>query len=134
MLKDRLSKTSGWQFQFKFIPYQVILFSLAVFICSKKIEKYVSKSIVMAWVGSPAQSQMSLFLEYLFPRKLRGDQIFFPAVFICSKKIEKYVSKSIVMACVGSPAQSQLSLFLEYLFPRKLRSDQFFFSRSFHML
>ena len=27
------------------------------------------KSVVMAWVDSPAQSQMSLFLEYPFPRK-----------------------------------------------------------------
>ena len=29
----------------------------------------LDKSVVMAWVGSPAQSQMSLFLEYAFPRK-----------------------------------------------------------------
>ena len=29
----------------------------------------LDKSVVMAWVGSPAESQMSLFLEHPFPRK-----------------------------------------------------------------
>ena len=30
----------------------------------------LDKSVLMAWVGSPAQSQISLFLEYSFTRKL----------------------------------------------------------------
>ena len=29
----------------------------------------LDKSVFMAWVGSPAQSQMGLFIEYPFPRK-----------------------------------------------------------------
>ena len=29
----------------------------------------LDKSAVMVWVDSPAQSQMSLFLEYPFPRE-----------------------------------------------------------------
>ena len=29
----------------------------------------LDKSVVMVWVDSPAQSQMSLFLEYPFPRE-----------------------------------------------------------------
>ena len=32
-------------------------------------ESELGKSVVMAWVGSPAQSQMSIFLEYPFLRK-----------------------------------------------------------------
>ena len=33
------------------------------------IKSELDKSVVTAWVGYPAQSQMSLFLEYPFPRK-----------------------------------------------------------------
>ena len=33
------------------------------------IKSKLDKSVVMAWVGSPAKSKMSLFLEYPFPRK-----------------------------------------------------------------
>ena len=31
-------------------------------------KRELDRSLVMAWVGSPAQSQMSLFLKYPFPR------------------------------------------------------------------
>ena len=33
------------------------------------VKSELDKSVVMAWVGFPAQSQMSLFLEYPIPRK-----------------------------------------------------------------
>ena len=33
------------------------------------IKSKLDKSVVMAWVASPAKSTMSLFLEYPFPRK-----------------------------------------------------------------
>ena len=41
-------------------------FSVVIFV-QERIE--LDKSVVMVWVGSPAQSQMSLFLEYPFPQK-----------------------------------------------------------------
>ena len=38
-----------------------------MFLMPKKSE--LDKSVVTAWVGSPTQSQMSVFLEYPFPVK-----------------------------------------------------------------
>ena len=38
-----------------------------IFLMPKRSE--LDKSVVIAWVGFPAQSQMSLFLEYPFPGK-----------------------------------------------------------------
>ena len=31
------------------------------------VKSILDKSVVLTWVGSPAQSQMSLFLEYQYP-------------------------------------------------------------------
>ena len=35
----------------------------------QRAKSELDKSVVKAWVGSPAQSQRGLFLEYPFPRK-----------------------------------------------------------------
>ena len=50
-----------------FLPLPKLSVRFPVLIDFHKSE--LDKSVVMAWVGSPAQSKMSLFLEYQFPQK-----------------------------------------------------------------
>ena len=47
----------------------MILFLFSATFTSYVGKSELDKSVVMAWVGSPAQSQMRLFLEYPIPRK-----------------------------------------------------------------
>ena len=54
----------------------------------------LDKSVLMAWVGSPAQSQMSLFLDYPFPRKSVAMSLKNKAEAVTRDMIRPFVSRA----------------------------------------